>query len=195
MSPDSRQTTKKTKNSPLKHVNLHWVVIITAASFSLSVILSYFSSKALSNVGNAVAFLILLFFILLGVVFDIVGVAAAAAAEKQFHSMAAKKVAGAKETVWLIRNAEKVSSFCNDVVGDISGIISGATGTVIISRIATHSEAASLIISLVITGLIAAFTIGGKAIGKSFAINHSEKILFVVGKIINFVLITKNSKK
>ena len=80
--------------------------------------------------------MVLFFFIALGIVFDMIGIAAASGTEREFHSMAAHKVRGAREAVWMLRNAEKVSSICNDVVGDICGIISGATGALIAANLA-----------------------------------------------------------
>ena len=83
------------------------------------------SEGALDGAGLPVAFGVLVCFIGLGIVFDIIGVAVTAADERPFHSMAAHKTPGAREALGLIRRANKVSSFCNDVVGDICGIISG----------------------------------------------------------------------
>jgi CBS domain containing-hemolysin-like protein len=98
--------------------------------------------------------------------------------------MASRRIKGAKQCIWIIRNSEKVSSFCNDVVGDISGIISGATGAVVISRIVMATSVDELLIQLVLTSLIAALTIGGKALGKGFAINYNNQIIFLVGKVL-----------
>lgn len=189
----SRQTRKKTKvNSAPKKINIRWVLTITAVSFFLSVLLSYFSSEALQSVGNVSAFLILFLFIALGILFDIIGISATAATEKQFHSMAAKRVPGARQAVWLTRNAEKVSSFCNDVVGDISGIISGATGAIIIANVTRGMDTAKAVLfSLTITGLIAAMTIGGKAMGKGIGLNNSEKILYACGRLIHLLTFRK----
>ena len=130
MHTNERPRKKGKASGPLGQVNWKWICTITVLSFLISVSMSYISSEALKNVGNILAFVILLIFIAIGIVFDIVGMAATSATEKEFHSMAAKKVSGAKEAVWLSRNASKVSSICNDVVGDISGIISGATGAI-----------------------------------------------------------------
>ena len=80
----------------------------------------------LRNVQVLVAFIILVVIILTGILFDIIGVAVTAADEKPFHSMSSRKLLGAKTSVALIRNASKLSNFCNDVIGDICGIISGA---------------------------------------------------------------------
>ena len=104
-------------------------------SFALSVVMSYISNEALASAGTILSFAVLLLFIALGIVFDMIGVASTSATEKEFHSMAAHRVRGAREAVWMVRNAEKVSSICNDVVGDICGIISGATGALIVTHI------------------------------------------------------------
>jgi hypothetical protein len=173
----------KKKKNPLK-----WILTVTALSFIISVLMAYVSSEALANVNNLWAFVILLVFISIGILFDIIGIAAASGDEKQFHSMAARKVSGSREVIWMLHNAEKVTSICNDVIGDIAGIISGATGTIIIASIIQNfNDMWSTIIQLVITGCIAALTIGGKAAGKGFGMRYSNKILFAVGKIIHIL--------
>ncbi len=183
------------KKSVLSQINWKWVCTITVLSFLISVSMSYVSSEALGNVGNILAFVILFIFIAIGILFDIIGMAATSATEKEFHSMASRKVSGAKEAVWLSRNASKVSSLCNDVVGDISGIISGATGALIVARLTSGMDILpALLTSLTITGLIAALTIGGKAIGKGFGIGYSVKIVFAVGKILSILPIRFDKK-
>ena len=187
MDSDSGKPKKKTKNKQNSGVNVRWVVTISVSSFFISVTLSYFSQRALENVGNIVAFVILLAFIGLGIIFDIIGVAATASPEKRFHSMAARKVSGAKQAIWIVRNAEKVGNFCNDVVGDISGISSGATSSVIIAHLTNNgTDWQSLLLSLVVTGCVASLTIGGKAIGKTLGISRSEDIVFLVGRFVAF---------
>jgi hypothetical protein len=76
--------------------------------------------------------------------FDIIGVAVTAADERPFHSMAAHKEKGAAEALYLLHNASHVSSFCNDVVGDICGIVSGTTAAVIVSRLQSALNVHSL---------------------------------------------------
>lgn len=174
--------------SAFSRVDWRWVFTIMTLSFLISVSMSYISSEALQNVGNIVAFSILLLFVLIGILFDIIGIASASATEKEFHSMAARKVSGAREAVWLSRNAEKVSSICNDVVGDICGIMSGAVGAIIIARLTIGMGVIpALLSSLTITGCIAALTIGGKAIGKGFGITFSVKIVFIVGRFLSIL--------
>ena len=188
MDSDSGKPKKKSKPKQKQSsgtVNIRWVATISIASFFLSVIMSYTSNQALEHVGNLIAFVILFAFIALGILFDVIGVAATVSTEKRFHSMAARKVSGAKQAIWITRNAEKVGSFCNDVVGDISGIISGATSAVIITHLTKNgTDLRSIVLSLVITGCVSSLTIGGKAIGKTIGISRSEDIVFMVGRLL-----------
>ncbi len=189
MDSDTGKPKKKTKQKQSSNpVNVRWIATISITSFILSVLMSYTSKRALESVGNIIAFVILFAFIALGILFDIIGVASTVATEKRFHSMAARRVKGAKQAIWIARNAEKVGSFCNDVVGDISGIISGATSAVIITRLTQDgTDMRSVILSLVITGCVSSLTIGGKAIGKTFAISHSEDIVFLTGRVLSIL--------
>ena len=98
---------------------IRWVVTIFLVTIFISGAISVVSDEIMASSGMAVAFMILLAIVLLGIVFDIIGVAVTSADEKPFHSMAARKIPGAQEAIRLLRNAERVSSICNDVVGDI----------------------------------------------------------------------------
>ena len=177
-------------------VNVRWVVTIMAVSFVLSVVMSYISNEALNSAGTVLSFVVLFFFIGLGIVFDMIGVAATSGTEKEFHSMAAHKVRGAREAVWMVRNAEKVSSICNDVVGDICGIISGATGALIVTHITAGTDGATkVLVSLLITGLISAGTIGGKAAGKGIAVAASGKVLALCGRVLSVLPLKLDNKR
>jgi hypothetical protein len=167
-----------------RRANIRWVITIVIWSFLLSATLSYISSRAMMQVGIIGACAILAIFIFLGILFDIIGISVTSAEERPFHSMAARKLPGARESIKLLRNAEKVSNFCNDVVGDICNIISGSAGAVLVAFIAVDSR--ELITSLVVTALIASITIGGKAIGKGIAINNANWIVFLVGRLVSF---------
>ena len=136
----------------------------------------------------AVAFLILLAIIVIGIIFDFIGMAVASADEKPFHSMAARKVPGAQEAIKLLRNAERVSSICNDVVGDICGVVSGsASATIAVQILKEFDFSWPQIVSLAMSALAAGLTVGGKAIGKSFAVNSSTTIVHAVGKIVGLL--------
>lgn len=161
-----------------------WVVRIFLMSVVLSAGLSFASAVALSDAGYAVAVSVLALFILLGIVFDVIGVAVTAADAKPFHSMASHRERGAKEALFLIRNAEKASSFCNDVVGDICGIVSGSTAAVIVARLQSSFNTKNVLISIGVTALISGMTIGGKAIGKKLALDNSTGVVFSAAKLL-----------
>ena len=170
----------------MKKTNSRWVIKITVISIFISMTFALASSKALGSLGYVMAFVVLAVFIILGIIFDIIGVSVTAASIKPFHSMAAHKERGATEAIRLIRNAEKVSSICNDVVGDISGIISGTTSALIATRLVTDFSLNNLLMQLLISGLVTGATVGGKAAGKALAINNSTGIVLDVGKLIGF---------
>jgi CBS domain containing-hemolysin-like protein len=126
--------------------------------------------------------------IMIGILFDIIGVAVASADEKPFHSMAARKVPGAQDAIKLLRNAERVSSICNDVVGDICGVISGSASATIAAQVINHFEFGwPQLITLTMSALVAGFTVGGKALGKTFAMNSCTKIISFVGRLLYYL--------
>lgn len=179
-----------------RSVDKKWVISITAVSFLLSTILSVISSDILAEVGLLPAFFILWGFIIIGILFDIIGIAVASADEKPFHAMASRKIKGASQSVWLIRNASKVSSFCNDVMGDIVGIISGVIIGSVVLYLTQHISTVNIsVFTLCLTGAVAALTIGGKAVGKTFSINYSNSIVYMVALALNFFTHWFNKKE
>lgn len=165
-----------------------WVRTIILWTILISGSVNLLSDVLLRNVNILVAFIILIFIIFLGIIFDIIGVAVTAADETPFHAKAAKKIPGAKIAVKLIRNADKVSNFCNDVIGDVCGIVSGSIGALIISKVITAVQSVNItVITALIGALVAAGTVGGKALGKSFAMNESEIIIDKVSKILYLI--------
>ena len=169
-----------------------WVFIVTILAFIISILMTLFSTVTLKNVSLLVAILITFFFIVLGIIFDIIGVAVTSGDEVVFHSMSSRKIKGGKVGVKLLKNMEKVSSVCCDVIGDVCGIISGTSGVVIVSLIIKLTDINELLVSLVVTGLISALTIGGKAIGKGLAIKKSKEIVTMVSKILSIFQIKKH---
>ncbi len=168
-----------------KGKNIVWALTITVVSFFISAVLTAASSDILKEADIFIAFLVILFIISVSIIFDIVGTAVTAAEESPFHAMASRKLYGAKQAIRLIRNADKVSNLCNDVVGDICGIISGAAGAYIIFRLIGTKETVSLV-ELAVTGMITALTVGGKAFGKNIALRNSNYIIYKVSVIIKF---------
>lgn len=178
-------------NSQLKK-SIKFSVSIAVITFVLAAIFSVVSTSILSDVIWIIGSIVVLFIVLIGVLFDMLGIASTAAAEPPFHAMAAEKVQGAKEAVIIIRNADKFASFCNDVIGDISGIVSGTASAIVVLQIANlfgQSEGTTfqITLSVVVTSIIAALTVGGKALGKYVAINSSTKVIFFAGKVIAII--------
>ena len=165
---------------------IRWVVTIFLITIFVSGSISFVSDIIMNASTMTVAFLILLFIVLLGIIFDIVGVAVTSAEEKPFHSMAARRVPGAQEAIRLLRNAERVSSICNDVVGDICGVVSGTAAATIAAQVLARMNGFSWpqLITLAMSALVAGLTVGGKAIGKTYAIKSCTKIVHAVGRFI-----------
>jgi len=183
------------KRERRKHIK--WVVTIFFVTILISGAISFLSDILMENSSMIAAFCILLAIILIGIIFDIIGMAVATADEKPFHAMAARKVPGAKAAIQLLRNAERVSSICNDVVGDICGVVSGsASATIAVQILSNFDMSWPQIVSLAMSALAAGLTVGGKAIGKSIAVNSCTSIVHTVGKIIyRFQNLTQGSKK
>lgn len=160
---------------------MRWVVATAVLTFALSVLLSVITQVLFGLVESIIAALsVLLAIVFVGILFDMIGVAATAADEVPFLAKAAKKASGAREALFLVRNAGRVANFCNDVVGDIANIVSGVLAAFLVLRlVAAGVVAESPAVSIVITGLISALTVGGKAFGKAVAIERSTDILLL----------------
>lgn len=169
-----------------ENVNIRWVGTIVAIAFAISFGLSFISQSTIPKLSLFFGIILTLLFILIGVIFDIIGVAVTSADEKVFHSMNSRKVKGADVAVKFKKNAEKVSSFCCDVIGDICGIVSGAAAATIATILTVKIHTDPLLTGLFIAAITASLTIGGKAIGKSFAINKSDIILYEFAKLISY---------
>lgn len=174
----------KIRKNNNKKTEINWIITISIISFVISFLLSLVAELIIPVSHIFINILLVFIFIFLGIIFDIIGVAVTTANEKTFHSMAAQKVKGAKSAIKSINKKDKMSSFCNDVIGDICGVISGSCGLTIAIKISEALDVNVLLVTLLITSIISALTIGGKAIGKSFAVNNSDKILFSFSKII-----------
>lgn len=158
--------------------------ITIGMTFVIAMLFSYIFEVLLSDVPLLIAFFMLSSIILIGIVFDGIGNAVVSVDEVSFHAMAASKVKGAKESIMLIRNAPMVANLMNDVIGDIAGIISGSTATAIVLAIEEGFGIKSVLLSVAMSGFVAALTVGGKALGKSIAIERARYIVYYVGLII-----------
>ena len=179
------EVTKKKEKVKKEKVNWKWILTIICISFLISFFMSFISQMTIPKLPLIVGIIITLLFIVLGILFDIIGVSVTSADEAVFHSMSSRKVKGASIAVSFKKNADKVSSFCCDVIGDVCGIISGASGTTITLILVDSFKWNLVLTGLIVAAIIASLTIGGKAIGKSFAINKSDIILYAFAKFIS----------
>ncbi len=166
-------------------VDKRWVLTIFTISFAISFSLSFISEITVPNFNLGIGIIVTLLFIILGILFDIIGVSVTTADEKVFHSMNSRKVKGANIAVLFKKNSDKVSSFCCDVVGDICGVISGSTSVTIATLISKATSINIFLMTLITTAIVASLTIGGKAIGKSFAVNKCDIILYEFSKFVS----------
>lgn len=179
--PDRIKKKKKIRLEP----EWKWITTIFGVTIGISATMSFVSNEVLSASGMALSFVVLLAIILIGVLFDIIGVAVTAADEKPFHSMASKKVPEAITAIRMLRRADRVSSFCNDVVGDICGVVSGSASAVIAARAVIDMDPGwGRLVQLLMSALVAGMTVGGKAFGKSLAMNNSTEIIHLAARIV-----------
>lgn len=180
---DKKQSEKKSvKKGGLKN---HWAIKATVITFFLSAFFSLLSELT-ASAGIIVTTLLLVFLIFCGVLFDGVGVSVAACELAPLMSMASKKVPGAKTAIKLVKNAEVVSNICNDVIGDCCGILSGACASAVVIKLmmilpGTYEK----IIAIVMSAVVSALTVGGKAFLKNVAINNAKDFVMFTSKVIS----------
>ena len=163
--------------------NANWIYKVFFLAFMFSCIFSGVST-AIANSFNVIVLVIILFLVItVGIIFDMIGVAVLTSNEANLHAKASKKLNGAKEAISLLKNAAQVSSICNDVIGDICGIVSGSLGAVLTIEIASFFGFSQTIVTIIITAVISSLTVGFKAVFKNVATKNSDNIVFTVGKI------------
>ena len=165
--------------------NSKWLVLISAVSFGLTALFGMLSHVVLVSANLVASILLVLLLMGVSILFDLVGMAVAAGSAKPLIIAVNKKTKGAREALHLVMNAEKVSCFCCDVVGDICSILSGAAGAAITLYLVDGvAPVVEVIIATCISSFIAALTVLGKATGKGYAINHSTNIVLFAGKAL-----------
>ena len=187
----------KMKQSGIKKkLRFGWILILFSLTFLLSAGLNLVSERLLSALPMILGIVVLVLIILLGIVFDIFGLAVATAEEAPFHSMASDRVKGANASIWLIRNAEKVSSFCNDVIGDIAGVVSGsACAALSAALLLYYNDWNAVLTAVLFTASAAALTVGGKAVGKVIAFNRRNQLVYFMGRALSLFGFPKEKQK
>jgi len=170
--------------------SIRWAIIISLLTASIAMVLSLTSTALMEGVSWSGGLLVLFMIVWIGIVFDMLGIAAAAATEQPFHAMASRKIPGAKEAIGIVRRADQFSNFCNDVVGDISGVISGAAAFAVATSLVVTFPGWSTkrwLVDVLMVSLISALTVGGKALGKTISITYANEIVLSVGKLFYWI--------
>lgn len=165
-----------------------WSIKITLITFVLACCVTFITEITSTKSNIIISILLLLFLIVIAILFDAVGVATTSCDIAPLLSMASKKIKGAIQAVKLVKNAEKVSNICNDVIGDMAGIISGiCTATIVLKIISLENGLTeySLLISILMSSIVSAVTVGGKAFFKSVAIKNSKEMMIFAGRILS----------
>ena len=170
----------------------NWIYKVFLMTFFLSLIFSLITNSITNKSNVIIMIIITILVITIGIIFDMIGTAALTCSEVPFHAKSSRKIKGAKESLSLIKNSVKVSSICNDVIGDICGIISGGMGAMVAISISKVLNVNIILSSLIVSSLISSLTVGGKAICKNIAIKNCEKIVFIVGRINNIIKLNHN---
>lgn len=174
--------------------NKVWLVQIFFTSLCLSVLFALISELTLSHASLALALILICLLVGTSVLFDLIGVAITACNIKPLLQLQQKGVRGAGIAVKLVKNADKVSCVCSDVIGDICSILSGAGGVAIsIIIVNLLPNFSNILMSIIISSVIASITILGKAIGKTYALNDPVNIVLRVGRCLS--IFKKSSKK
>ena len=177
---------KKKINKNIFKEYFRWPLIVLAVSLFLSFSFSFISELTLNNASLIIAIIVILVFMFISIITDAIGVAITAATETPFRAMAARKVKGAKESIILINNADKVASVVADIFGDICGILSGAAGAVVTAKFieGVTDQIEIVLIASIVSAIIAGVIIFGKAMGKRIALDNCDKIVLMLGKIV-----------
>lgn len=173
---------------------LVWGISVLFLSFGLTVIFSFLTELVIDENSPAIiCVVVLLVLFVLNISCDMLANAIIACKPESFLAMASNRIRGAKRAVYFCRNSSKLGSVFADVIGDICGIVSGAAGAALATIIAVSGDGyVKIITSILVSAIIGALTVGGKAMLKHFAIKYSKNIVFAFAK---FTTLFKKEKK
>lgn len=174
------------KNQSKKKYNLKWPITAMIISFVISFSVGIMSEFLISGTGIILTLLLICIILAISIITDMIGVSVTASNVEPFMAMASKKIKGSKEAIKLIKNAEKYSSFFCDIIGDVCGTLAGALGASLTASLVINNEIVLAFVSAGISATIATITIFGKALGKKYAINKGNEIVYKLGKFISF---------
>lgn len=161
-------------------------LLIAAIAVLIALLVGLFSDFIISQSGAvSIMVIVLLAIVVLGILADALGTAAAAATLKPLNALASKKVLGAKEAVSIMKKADRFANISQDVIGDVLNTLSGVFGVGIVVAMAVDKSSESWM-TLFITAAIVALNVFGKSIGKSIAIKESYQIMLLCGKAVHY---------
>ncbi|MBR2070892.1 MAG: hypothetical protein IJ981_05630 [Clostridia bacterium] len=187
---DKRKKSKKNlskyeqKKHDQKRKNVLWVLRVFFITLALASVFLVATESVIAMENLIFSFIILFLLLFISIVFDMIGTAAASCEIEPFISKASRKDKRAVVAVKLLQNAEKMTSFCNDIVGDICGIVSGGCASAIVIVLVNNYSVDNLLVSVIFSAVISAITVGGKAIGKLIGMDKNQEIMMFVASII-----------
>lgn len=169
-----------------------WTLQVTIFTFFLAVVVGLLSQIATKSSDIFVQIFILTFLILVSIIFDSIGVSATSSnLEVAMRYTTCPRVQRIAQK--LIINSEKVNNICNDVVGDMCGILSGGC-CVNISIKLSQTGLNGLVATIVVSSIVTALTVGGKATVKGISVASSEQIVVMVAKLLSRIAPKKKDK-
>lgn len=166
-----------------KRSNLEGVLVFSLGAFLLSFVLNLSFERLSEAIPLILGVPLFLFVILMGIVCDAIGLASACAKEEPLLSMASRRIRGAREAIWFVRNASKVSSVFSDVMGDVAATISGALAVAMMYKVREWLSGIDLTVTVSLAvGLASMLSVGGKALFKPVALKYAESIILFLGK-------------
>ena len=189
----SKEDKKQSKPRKKLSKGTVWTIKITIITLFLSFFVSFITEITSSKSNVIVSVLLLCLLIVIAIIFDAIGVAVTSCDPAPLLSMAARKVNGAAVAVKLVKNAEKVANICNDVVGDMAGIISGTCAAAIVLKFAADNPN-MYIFNIIMSSVVSAVTVGGKAFFKSIAIKNSKEMVMFAGRVLGIFYRPRNKK-
>jgi hypothetical protein len=164
------------------------VLALSFAAFLLSFVMNAAFEGISHGISLGVGIPLTLSVVGLGVISDGLGVASARAKEGPLLSMASRRIIGAREALWFVRNAAKVSSVCNDVLGDVAATISGALAVAVSFSVqAAYPDISWLLATSAAVGVASALSVGGKALFKPVALKYAESMILFLGRARYYV--------
>lgn len=170
-----------------------WAFKVFILSISLSIIFSLVSQSLLPSLSPFFSIFVIVFFVFVSVIFDMVAVAFTSINKEQLDKF--KNENGYVIAVKLCERADKVASFGGDVVGDICGILSGAGGVSLVVNMNIQDTNLNLVVTCLVSSLIAGITIFCKAIMKTYALQNCEQIAIMTGVYLEASFFNRMRKK